>query len=327
MEFFRSDRLKQVRDSIVETTAIRREQFREVNYFRDSPTEIRLRFIAADPQYYSRPSMDDVENLAAFENHLAARELIDELDAKRAAAIAKLPSIEKGASVAERFISFFEERDFKTLDLDRTNHPGGNWDAADSMQTELEQLLAVLDLHMSSDEEFQFNVDTYDLAPENCTMYFHAISPEALEAGLICMTRNTLKAEIYDNLTKDTIFIKKRSEYIYDLNKLNPLVSELIKRKIKGHISRNSYMVEEGYFKFVNDTVEERPEAIELIHSNLFVYREKWHDEPSEPQMPEALKRTRTSSYYDEVQTLEYPELVQAWLEARESERKESLVS
>jgi len=304
MEKLENKRLRIIRSEILETAAIRREQFRLVNYFRDEPSEIGLRFLAAGSNY-SDGLQDNVEQLAAASSEqMAAQQLINELDAKRAAAIAELPSIETGATIAERFVCFFDQRDFKTLDLSRTNHPGGDWNAADNMQLELNALLSKL-----NDDNMQFVVNIFELAPETCSMYFHATSPGALETGLICMVRNTLKARVYDNFTKDKIFIKKRSEYIYNLKALDSKTSKLISENIDNHISKNSYLVKEDSFNLINATVAERPKAIELIHSNLFAYREAWEDETIEPEMPQVLRQMNFDG------RPAYPELAEAWFE------------
>lgn len=273
-----------VRSAIIESARIRRHEHIYVNYFRAPEAVVRLHVIAEsvnDPRYTD-------------EERATAAQLLSELDQRQKDIIKSLPAIEEGATVAERFVAFYDHDDFRTLDLDRSEHADGDWTTADSMQLELDDLLENIGMLLK--------VDKHDLSPKTCTMNFHAITEEDLDAGFIWLTRNTKKASV-----DDEIFINKRSEFILDLNKLYPALSNHIKQKIRAHISGNAYMAEEE-FEALNYLVASRDTCLTPIYSTLYSYRESPSDDRGEPKF--------TAPQLNELENDQpkYPALAAAWV-------------
>lgn len=177
-----------------------------------------------------------------------------------------------------------------SLDLARSSHEAGNWDAANTMQDQLDSLVESL--------ATGYQIETFHRSPSTCSMYVSVFAPQFLQAGLVCFTRNSHKATMYNPDRDEDIHINKRSEFVIDLNVLGPVLRKSILDNIRYHISENSFMVSDEDFELFNGLVLDRHPALTPIYSTMYAYRQPVARD-KEMRQPDILNG--------------YPELKAAW--------------
>lgn len=270
-----------LRQQIIDCASSRREAYREINGFLPYRGELDLMSIASDTNYDAQ-------------DREAAISLLETMYAERGRIIAGLPPLEigdqpTGVTIGERFVNILEINELGSLDLARSSHEGGNWDAANTMQDQLDDLVASLSLG--------YDIETFHRSPTTCSMYISVFAPEFLSAGLVCFTRNSHKVTLYNPQNDEDIRINKRSEFVIDLYALGPVLRATILDKIKHHVSENSFMIQEDFDLF-NGLVLDRHPALKPIYSTMYAYRQPVARE-KELRQPTILEA--------------YPELKAAW--------------
>lgn len=238
---------RRIRGEILECAETRRFNHRQVNGFLAHPDEIAW--------------LQDVSNSEAVKR-------LEDLNIERQLIREALPPLEidgkpSDVSVCERFVSFLTHPQLGNLDLARRQHVDGDWTQADEMQRQLDELMKV----KSAD------LNIFAFAPSEITtiMHVHATDENALNMGLVVLTRNRRVGAIAHD--GDMSHIMKRSEFIFDANLAGSFGAQIVRQIKESHGGNATLLVGEA-FDEADTMIQDRDEPVDPIYTTIFAYRE-----------------------------------------------------